>query len=574
MRMPSPRSGRAAIALLVGLLVGGWLGGGLVWVLNRHKYRDPGVVADVALARAEEVELVPADAAGFAHIRVTDLWHTDAMSEFRKVLEKAGPDAAKALDDGFVPAPSTLERATVFVLPHPPNDPGPLPAIGILAFSTPFDSAKVREANMPAAEEKTAGSKKYWVDRKRDLAVSFPSDRVILLGSGSSMGRYLAKEPAREGALAASIQLAASGSRHLVASAATNQLPFLMQGMVRGAAPALLSAQALTLGAVFGSGAKIDLRASYGSGQSAEEAEKALRLMAENGRKQLVEFKAKSEQAVNGTGKKPRPITELPEAVSGLFGMGGAKMIDDWLADPPLVRDGKELSATITINSMNGASVQLTAMSIGLLLPAVQKVREAAGRSQDSNNLKMLGLALQSYHDAYGSYPKAGGMDASRKGNLSWRVAILPFMEQEALYVRFRLDEPWDSPTNKALIPLMPKVFANPQAPAEPGRTYCKVFVGPETVFDPKKPKITLSSIADGTSNTIMIAEGGDPVIWTKPDDFAFDPGKPLPNVWLPGQPGINVTLADGSVQYLPRTTSEKGLKNGIVMNDGLPLGP
>ena len=381
MRTVSPRSGRAALALLVGLLVGGWVGGGLVWVLNRHKYQNPSVVPDVALAKAEEVELVPADAAGFAHIRVTDVWHTEAMSEFRKVLEKAGPDAAKALDDGFVPAPSTLERATVFVLPHPQNDPGPLPVIGILAFSMAFDSAKVREANMPAAEEKTAGSKKFWVDRERGLAVSFPSDRVILLGVDAAMGRYLAKEPAKEGALAASIQLAASGSRHLVASTAMNQLPLWLQGMVRGTAPALLSAQALTLGAVFGNGAKIDLRASYGSEQSAEEAEKSLRLMAENGRKQLVEFKAKSELAVNGKGKKPRPIAELPEAVGGLFGMGGAKMLDDWLANPPLVRDGKEVSATITINSINGASVQLTAMSIGLLVPAVQKVREAAARA-------------------------------------------------------------------------------------------------------------------------------------------------------------------------------------------------
>ena len=243
MRTHSPRRGRAAIALLVGLLVGGWLGGGLVWVFNRHKYQNSGVVADVALTKAEEVALVPADAAGFAHIRVTDLWHTDAMSEFRKVLEKAGPDAAKALDDGFVPAPSTLERATVFVLPHPQNDPGPLPIIGILAFSTAFDAAKVREANMPAAEEQTAGGKKYWVDSKRDLAVSFPSDRVILLGAGSNMGRYLAKEPAKEGALAASIQLAASGSRHLVASTAMNQTPLLLQGMVRGAVPALSSAK-------------------------------------------------------------------------------------------------------------------------------------------------------------------------------------------------------------------------------------------------------------------------------------------------------------------------------------------
>lgn len=574
---PSPRGARAVVVLLVGLLVGGWIGGGLVWVLNRNKYRNPDTVADVSLAKADELDLVPADALAFAHVRLADFWHTDAMVEFRKIVEKAGPDAAKLLDEGFIPTPSSLDRATVFVMPKPRQNLGPFGVVGILSFSAPFDAAKVREANLPQAIEQTIAGKKYWIDMQNGLAVYFPSDRVMMLGNTTGLNDYLQKPLAKDGPLSPGIRLAAGGARHLVLSANMTLISQLQANPIREMLPpeasVLMRTESLSVGMIFGGGVKLDVRAVYPDAGIAEDVEKGLRALAETGRKKLKETRAEGEIALRGKGNgKPRPIAELPQAVGGLLGIGGAATLDDWLANPPLVREGRELSVSVTLTS-SGVNTTLTAASIGLLVPAVQKIREAAVRNTDSNNLKQMALALHIHQDSYGFLPKAGGMDRNIKGKLSWRVAILPFIEQQNLYQQFKLDEPWDSPNNKRLIPRMPKLYVSPFAPTEPGKTHYKVFVGPDTMFDPRK-NISLVNIPDGTANTIMLAEGGDPVIWTKPDDFEFDAKKPLPNLWLPGKPGINVALADGSVRFLPKTISERTLKNAIQINDGLPLGP
>jgi prepilin-type processing-associated H-X9-DG protein len=191
-----------------------------------------------------------------------------------------------------------------------------------------------------------------------------------------------------------------------------------------------------------------------------------------------------------------------------------------------------------------------------------------------------MGVAMHSYNNAYGRLPPPSwGMKIEKgrpTGNLSWRVALLPHFgeEENALYRAFHLDEPWDSEHNKKLIEKMPRVYMNPRAPAEPGKTYYKVFVGGGAVFDRDSLRaMSIAQIRDGTSNTIMIAEGGEPVIWTKPDDFEFDPRKPL-NLAIPGATGINVCMADGSVRFIdPNRVSQQTLKAAITASGGEVLG-
>lgn len=580
------RGGRAVLALLVGLFAGGWIGGGLVWVLNRHKYSDPETVLDVNLGKADEVEMVPADAMGFVHLRLRDLWKTEAMAEFRKVLERAGPEALKALDEGFVPAPSSIERATLVVL-RPDPQPGPMAVpkvFAILAFSSPFDADQVRRANFPAIGVKNAGGKEYWQDAKSGLALHFPSDRVIVLGTGPAVQAYLSAPPKKEGPVAAAIGLAARGERHLVAAVNMGALPVSIRGQIDSNLPdearTVLRADAISLGMVLDRGMKVDLRAGYKDDEAAANAEKAIRGAADEGRKKLAEAKKKMEEQLHGKpgAKKPRSIEELPEAVGALFALGAINMLDAWLADPGLERKGSEVAATVTMPSLGNAYMTTTAASIGLLLPAVQKTREAAARMSDSNNLKQMGLAMHNYHSAYNRLPpSAWGTkveNGRQTGKLSWRVAVLPFMEQGPLYEQFHHDESWDSEHNKKLIPKMPRVYVNPRAPTEPGKTYYKVFVGGGAIFDrdPLRSR-SLIGITDGTSNTIMIAEGGEPVIWTKPDDFEFDPKKPL-NLAIPGMTGVNVCMADGSVRFLDLgRISPQTLKAAITASGGEVLG-
>src|SRR5947209_5662222 len=147
--------------------------------------------------------------------------------------------------------------------------------------------------------------------------------------------------------------------------------------------------------------------------------------------------------------------------------------------------------------------IAIIAVLIALLLPAVQAAREAARRAQCVNNLKQIGLGLHNYLSANGSFPPAAITDADGKPLLSWRVAILPFIEEPGFHREFKLDEPWDSPHNMALLSRMPRPYLCPSEPPGSGTTTYQVIVGPGTLF-PDGKVTTLAEITDGTANTLL----------------------------------------------------------------------
>jgi prepilin-type processing-associated H-X9-DG protein len=299
-------------------------------------------------------------------------------------------------------------------------------------------------------------------------------------------------------------------------------------------------------------------------------------------RKKLAEadFRKDLDQALRGkpNAPRPRPIGELPEAALALFATGALQILDDYLASPPVKREGVELVATFEMPSVGGLYVGGAAVAAGLLLPAVQKVREAAARVSDSNNLKQIGLAMHNYHDVHQRLPEPGTADPKpdgpKGGGLSWRVHILPYLEQENLYRQFKLDEPWDSEHNKKLIDQMPKVYATPLAAAPPGTTYYKALVGEGALFE-RGRAARLAEVTDGLSNTLMVVEGGEPVVWTRPDDVEFT-GNIMPmSLALRGNPRINVLFADGSVRNIDLSrVNPQSFKAAITRSGGEILPP
>jgi RNA polymerase sigma factor (sigma-70 family) len=257
----------------------------------------------------------------------------------------------------------------------------------------------------------------------------------------------------------------------------------------------------------------------------------------------------------------------------------------------------------------------------------------ASQRQQSVNNLKQILLAIHNYADANGHLP-ADIRDKDGKPLLSWRVQLLPYLEQDNLYKQFKRDEPWDSEHNLKLLAHMPPVYRVGIEPKDSTHTYYQAFAGPGTPLhptvgprgrgvgsdagtsggggdmgpraDPRAnpnftgrlpqppgrgnlpnpvgggppfgpgagpvpevgPRVRLTDITDGTSNTIGVVEAGPPVPWTKPADIPFDPAKPLPKLAGPFSNVLNVAMMDGSAHALKRDIDAETLRRLIVMND------
>jgi hypothetical protein len=187
--------------------------------------------------------------------------------------------------------------------------------------------------------------------------------------------------------------------------------------------------------------------------------------------------------------------------------------------------------------------------------------------SQD--NLRQIVLGIINCADTYGGKMPNNVYDKDGKPMLSWRVLILPYIEETELYKEFKLDEPWDSPNNKKLIAKMPKSYAPIRVKAKPGETFYQAFVGEKAVFGPNKQIRFPASFTDGTSNTGLVFEAGEPIVWTKPDELAYDDAKPLPKLGGLFGGEFHVGMADGSILRCKKDADEKELRKLIKPNDG-----
>jgi len=205
---------------------------------------------------------------------------------------------------------------------------------------------------------------------------------------------------------------------------------------------------------------------------------------------------------------------------------------------------------------------------LALLQQPLDKVRLASQRTLASNNLKQLGLAMHKHLDAHSRFPARASLDKEGKPLLSWRVHVLPYLDQEKLYKEFHLDEPWDSEHNKKLIARMPEVFAAPGSKASAGKTPYLAPVGPETVFASPGSRsgeatgMKIADIVDGTANTILLVDAAEDrvVIWTRPDDLPLDPKQPLRGLGFKYGDGFLALFCDGSIHFVAKTIDPKTL--------------
>ena len=207
-----------------------------------------------------------------------------------------------------------------------------------------------------------------------------------------------------------------------------------------------------------------------------------------------------------------------------------------------------------------------------LATPPITAAFEAARGSQRANQFHQIALAFHNYTSQHKAFPEQGNYDDAGRPLLSWRVHLLPYLGQQALYDKFHIDEPWDSPHNRKLVTRMPEIYADPnwlvRRAVGAGKTTFVAPIADETVFPPRKAlpdgkPLWPRDVTDGTVNTIMFVEviPERAVVWTKPEDWNADLDHPLRGLERTDRTAFVCAICDGSVHHLPNNVDPKKLR-------------
>jgi len=214
-----------------------------------------------------------------------------------------------------------------------------------------------------------------------------------------------------------------------------------------------------------------------------------------------------------------------------------------------------------------------------LLYSPVSAVR----RSVCTSHLRQIGLGLSNYHDHYGQFPPPYIADAAGRPMHSWRVLILPFMDNQALYTAYDLSKPWDHPKNRLLAANAPFLLACPSAePTLPGATHYFYVVGDRRN---NGQGLQMNEILDDHNGTILVVESDTlSANWMEPRDLTLE--EALTGVNAPtgvsmssqhhheGRPGrrigsANVLMVDNSIRYIPENLNQKQLEALLTIDGG-----
>ena len=239
-------------------------------------------------------------------------------------------------------------------------------------------------------------------------------------------------------------------------------------------------------------------------------------------------------------------------------------------------------------SGLTGIELGVVAAAAALLLCCVVDPfrllgnKEAARRFRCKHNLQQVAIALHNYHDVYGCFPPAYIADERGRPMHSWRVLILPYMDQAPLYNLYRFDEPWDGPNNSRLAGEVPYVFRCPTgAGREEGDeewTSYVAIVGATTAF-PNDGPAAISEFTDGTSTTLLVVEVvSSGIHWMEPRDLHVTQMAGTINaatgqgIGSAHEGGAHAAFGDGSVRFLSEQIAAEELRRLRERNDGEKL--
>jgi len=510
---------------------------------NRHSV-EPLAAAPPPIS---PIDRVPADAALFAHLNAMNLWDHPAVAELRKTYAKELEKLIKDIEKETGLRPEHIQSAT-FHFPKFPQGPGD-ERLFVLQIVTKkaFDKATVL-TGFRLKGEKVSGDV---VKLDDGMLVHLTSETQFTVLHNSLLEEFQkGASKTIQGVQSEAIAAAKSGKNAFVAGLDPSTLP---EEIFANAQPELQPFIPLL------KTKSIVLKANLDKELSAE-----------------VQFRSEKEDQAIEVERSFNLLMKLAD--DGITSVLKDEKIDEELKVlfPPLMEAQKVVQQVKAqrqgLVTTAKASIKADPKLATPLVALVLKPGAGSARAQSSNNLKQIGLALHNYESANGVLPAAAIVDKKGKPLLSWRVAILPYIEQDNLYRQFKLDEPWDSEHNLKLSKTVVKVYQLPYGEEKPGITHYRAFVGNGAAFDHIQG-IKLEQFQDGTSNTLLAVEAAEGVPWSKPDDIEFDPKKPMLKHlrFVDGKPCV-LLLADGSVRAVSSKLKDEVLKLAIQRDDGMVL--
>jgi len=440
-----------------------------------------------------------------------------------------------------------VEVEQVLVMAEPPGPAGP-PQIGVVVrFTKPYAMDEV----LPTLREDTVEAELDGKPYRRAaspmaLSIYAPDDRTLLVASDDLLHRMVAGKGQPAGGLTAKL-LAEAADHDLAAVLSVEPIRELVKGQLSMAplpppfeqrvrkVPDLLEAVEAKVNLT--GGMKMALVLHAPDEAEADELATILAGLLETAG-QMIQAQLASEAASDDP---------VEQAMAQYATRINRKLVERL---KPAQEGDRLIFAT---EGQGQAQIATIGILIALLLPAVQAAREAARRAASTNHMKQIMLAMHFHHEAREAFPARASFDEDGKPLLSWRVHLLPCLEEQYLYEEFHLDEPWDSPHNRELIAKMPQIYRNPSSPAEPGKSDYLAVSGEGTMFEGTEGR-RVAEVRDGSSNTIMVVEVNpdEAVIWTKPEDWQLDPDEPPAGLGHAHPAGFIAGFADGSVRTIP----------------------
>ena len=475
-----------------------------------------------------EATYVPADAVAVAVARPAEL-----LALYQKIAAGMATSGNLPQDLSEDPVPRVLEHCShaVGVITGPMDERGPEPVAVVLTFTT-------KEAR-DAAVKVLSGPGEF--KRQKLLLVEFeisdrmarymPDDTTLIVGNEQAVQKMILAGPKSLSPLTQTDEWHVAAKQSVAVAVDTTAIRGMMAKIPMGPVEAMFSplwtaADSQTLGIQIGKTVDLSLM-SMAAGEA-------------NAKRLEVTLSA-------GASMLSSMITAMQNSPDDGPGKALAATLGPVIDGHKLARNGN----LVTLN-LSGYLDSL----VGPLMSALSGPRVAAQRTQQFNSMKQLMLAMHMYHDQHKTFPPAVVVDETSGVPRSWRVELLPYLDQAALYEQYRRNEPWDSEANRKVLAQMPRLFRHPSQRADSTTTAFVAAYGKGLIFEElDKDGTRINEILDGTSNTIALIEAPTTIPWTKPEDPVIDLTREgtLPKFGFEDA-GFVTGFADGSARFIART--------------------